>query len=520
MTSRISVLFLACALLLSGVSVANANTFTVSQEIRSDDTTPPTTPTGVVAVGVASTQIDLSWTASTDNIEVAGYQIFRDGFAIASVTSPQVTFSDGGLIASTTYTYYLRAFDLDRNYSSSSATATASTLPEPVVTPTTTPATTTSPSTGSQLRLTPSSLNVTATPGIDRVALIIESPVPIRIRATWGTTYDADEGALVSSLYKRTHSTLVSGLRPETTYWIVIEATDAQGVVVTKTLQVTTEKDVRDTVPTNPSEFTGIVKEDGIHLTWKNPNDAAFSEVRIIRKVGEVATDPFDGVPVYEGGDQAFVDRNVAEGTIYGYTIFARTRDGAFSSGAVVVVRSFSEDTVGDARVVVIPKGETTETDWLLDGLTITQSGVEGKAYNKLFTITDDAPFTLSLASDGMPRVLKTILVTMRDPENFNSTFSFLLRLNDEGTAYEARIDSLKREGRFETMLALLNVETQSVESTAFTVESVKGTAGDTRVVAARSQEMFSTIYYGLLALALLIIAMLLWFAGRRHTYV
>ena len=51
------------------------------------DTTPPSVPTNLVASGITSTSLTLSWTASTDNVGVAGYKIFRSGTQVATVIS-------------------------------------------------------------------------------------------------------------------------------------------------------------------------------------------------------------------------------------------------------------------------------------------------------------------------------------------------------------------------------------------------------------------------------------------------
>jgi len=39
----------------------------------------PSTPTGLLASAVSSSQINLSWTASTDNVGVTGYRVYRAG---------------------------------------------------------------------------------------------------------------------------------------------------------------------------------------------------------------------------------------------------------------------------------------------------------------------------------------------------------------------------------------------------------------------------------------------------------
>src|SRR5262249_18115876 len=48
------------------------------------DTSPPSTPGGLVATAVSSSQVSLSWSPSTDNVSVAGYSIFRDGSPVGT----------------------------------------------------------------------------------------------------------------------------------------------------------------------------------------------------------------------------------------------------------------------------------------------------------------------------------------------------------------------------------------------------------------------------------------------------
>src|SRR5262249_9531628 len=94
------------------------------------DTTPPSTPTNLATAVQSSSQINLSWTASTDNVGVAGYLVERcqgagcTGFA--QIASPSATsYSDTGLSGSTTYVYRVRAVDGAGNFSAYSASASA-----------------------------------------------------------------------------------------------------------------------------------------------------------------------------------------------------------------------------------------------------------------------------------------------------------------------------------------------------------------------------------------------------------
>ncbi|HEY4519221.1 MAG TPA: thrombospondin type-1 domain-containing protein [Candidatus Paceibacterota bacterium] len=97
------------------------------------DSTPPTAPANLTATAQSSSQINLSWTASTDNIGVAGYRVYRDGTQVADTTT--TSYSDTGLTPSTTYNYYVIAYDAAGNLSSQSNTASATTLSPPDTTP-------------------------------------------------------------------------------------------------------------------------------------------------------------------------------------------------------------------------------------------------------------------------------------------------------------------------------------------------------------------------------------------------
>ena len=91
------------------------------------DTTPPSTPAGLAATPVSASQVNLAWTASSDNLAVTGYSIFRNGASVG--TSGTTSFSDVGLAASTAYSYTVAAYDAAGNASAQSAPASATTLP-------------------------------------------------------------------------------------------------------------------------------------------------------------------------------------------------------------------------------------------------------------------------------------------------------------------------------------------------------------------------------------------------------
>lgn len=74
-------------------------------------TTVPSVPTGLQALGTTSNSTNLSWTASTVavNCVLTGYTIFRNGVAVATSSSPNVTIT--GLSPVTTYSFRVAATD-------------------------------------------------------------------------------------------------------------------------------------------------------------------------------------------------------------------------------------------------------------------------------------------------------------------------------------------------------------------------------------------------------------------------
>src|SRR3989454_5138498 len=108
------------------------------------DTTPPTAPSSLTATTVSSSQINLAWTASTDNVGVTGYLVERCQNAGCTsftqiTTATGTTYNDTALTRSTSYSYRVRATDAAGNQSSNSNVASAVTPAPPDTTPPTAP---------------------------------------------------------------------------------------------------------------------------------------------------------------------------------------------------------------------------------------------------------------------------------------------------------------------------------------------------------------------------------------------
>ncbi|HYM53041.1 MAG TPA: DNRLRE domain-containing protein, partial [Candidatus Dormibacteraeota bacterium] len=81
------------------------------------DTEDPTMPGNLQATAPLSTQVHLTWTASTDNVGVTGYTIYRNGSVATTVGGTVTGWDDNGRTPSTTYTYAIEAFDAAVNTS-------------------------------------------------------------------------------------------------------------------------------------------------------------------------------------------------------------------------------------------------------------------------------------------------------------------------------------------------------------------------------------------------------------------
>jgi chitodextrinase len=113
-----------CSLTMTGARNVGA-TFVADAP---SDTEPPTAPTNLTAQATSATQINLSWNASTDNVGVDHYEVFRDDNRITQTTSLQ--YSDGNLAPQTTYRYVVKAADAAGNVSAPSNVVTATTPPQ------------------------------------------------------------------------------------------------------------------------------------------------------------------------------------------------------------------------------------------------------------------------------------------------------------------------------------------------------------------------------------------------------
>jgi chitodextrinase len=90
-----------------------------------DDSEPPTAPTNLAASNVTETSFTLTWTASTDNVGVTEYEVFRDGISVGTSTNTSKSIS--GLSCNTSYSMTVKAKDAAGNVSAASSALSVTT---------------------------------------------------------------------------------------------------------------------------------------------------------------------------------------------------------------------------------------------------------------------------------------------------------------------------------------------------------------------------------------------------------
>jgi chitodextrinase len=99
------------------------------------DSQAPSAPGSLSATPASSTSVQLSWTAATDNVGVAGYKVYRGGALVG--TTSALSYLDSGLQPQTTYSYEVRAYDAAGNVGP--AASASATTPGVDATPPSTP---------------------------------------------------------------------------------------------------------------------------------------------------------------------------------------------------------------------------------------------------------------------------------------------------------------------------------------------------------------------------------------------
>jgi chitodextrinase len=267
------------------------------------DTVPPTTPTNVAASAVSPGEVDLSWTASTDNFGVAGYRIYRNGAVVGF--SATTAYADTSVQPSTTYSYYTIAYDAGGNTSTASNTVGVTTPATPDTVP---------PSPPSGVTATahsPTEVDLTWTASTDNVGV-----AGYRIYR---------DGVLVASSATTTYAD--TGVQPSTSYSYYTIAYDAAGNTSTASNTVSVTSGAPDATPPSPPSglVANVASATEVDLGWTASTDnVGVAGYRIYR----------NGTLVGTSATNAYADRGVQPATNYSYYTIAYDAAGNSSTAS------------------------------------------------------------------------------------------------------------------------------------------------------------------------------------------
>ncbi|MGG3280245.1 glycosyl hydrolase family 18 protein [Paenibacillus solani] len=273
------------------------------------DTQPPSAPTNLAISAQTATSATLTWTASTDNIGVTGYDIYQGSNLIGS--SATTTYTATGLPGGSAISFYVKAKDAAGNVSAASNTVTT-TPTAPDTTPPTAPA------------------NLTFT-----------AKTQTSVTLAWGastdnvgvTGYDVYNGStLAASVNGTTLTAVINNLTPGTAYTFTVKAKDAAGNVSTASNAVTVTTDtspsVDTTPPTAPANLTSTAKtQTSVTLAWGASTD----------NVGVTGYDVYNGSTLaasVNGTTLTAVINNLTPDTAYTFTVKAKDAAGNVSAAS------------------------------------------------------------------------------------------------------------------------------------------------------------------------------------------
>ncbi len=448
------------------------------------DVVSPTTPT-LSGSPIAPTQVDVSWTTATDNFAVSGYVLFRDGLPVATTT--QTSYSDVGLIASTTYSYFVRAFDPSFNYSSSSNIVDVTTPDNPP------PPVSGESSGGTATRVVLNSLDIIPT---ERTAVFsINTVRPARFEVRWGRTGSYELGYTVNDVYVSSYKTTITDLEPGTIYqYEVIGYTPLGRATVLEKGQFSTVSLADSFPPTNVQGFTATRDGSSVALNWRLPQETDVASVRVVRSHLGFPAHMQDGVLVYQGLGTSVEDENILSqySPVY-YTAFVVDDNGNVSSGAVARVYALKEG-VPDNGAIDPPIPSGTETEIKEETVASTSPdvplGTRMPSLEEIFlqqrearqslgvqeiVLDSEDSFLLSIPKSAVSDNLKTIIASLTDPSDSRRTYSFMLRLNKNQTAYEAVLPPTMLEGKSRLIIDIYDYESLIVANYQKTIEFKQG---------------------------------------------
>ncbi|MEZ4846006.1 MAG: fibronectin type III domain-containing protein [Bdellovibrionota bacterium] len=222
------------------------------------DSKPPIVPTNLTSPSKTTTTVNLAWTASTDNVGVARYEVQTNSSGTpVTVMAPTTSRTMSGLTQNTTYMFRVRACDTSNNCSAYTSNLSVTTLTAPDTTSPTVPTNLTSPS------KTTTTVNLAWTASTDNVGV-----------ARYEVQTNSS-GTPVTVMAPTTNRTM-SGLASSTNYQFRVRSCDAANncSAYTSNIAVTTNTAADTAAPSVPTNLTASnPTSSSIMLNWTASTD-------------------------------------------------------------------------------------------------------------------------------------------------------------------------------------------------------------------------------------------------------
>lgn len=312
------------------------------------DTTPPTI-SDVRVISKDSSAAVIGWSTdemSTSQVEYGASDTYGSSTTLNENRVLNHEVAIGGLAANTTYNYRVVSKDGSGNEKKSSNNTFTTNASNVDTTDNT------APSAVSDLlasEVADTSVILTWTAVGDDTSVGQASGYEIRYSTTSITNKNWSKATKVSdvptpSLSGTKEKATIKNLKQETTYYFAIKVSDEKPntSVLSNVVKTTTKKTGEVVVDITPpakalSAISSIDKEKkSITLTWSNPQDDDFAKVVVVRKQDQEPQTKDDGVVVYEGNANSFIDTDVLLDGIYYYKIFALDEVPNYSEGVAL----------------------------------------------------------------------------------------------------------------------------------------------------------------------------------------
>ena len=368
---------------------------------------PPAAPSGLTATPVSASQINLGWTdnSTNENNFIIGRSITSGGpyTDVGAAPANATSFTDSGLITSTTYYYVVRAGNAGGS-SANTAQATATTMPPAPAAPSELTAT----------AISQSEINLTWTDNSSN-----ETSFTIARSTTSGGPYVDVATTLTANMTSYSDGSLAD----DTTYYYVVRANNGSGSS-TNSLEATAA-----TLPFPPSAPSGLgattISQTQINLGW---TDNSTNEDNFVISRSTSSGGPYTAIATVGANTISFSDAGLLANTSYYYVVRAVNEGGQSANSTEVNATTLPTPPIAPSELTATALSSSQvalqwmDNSWNEENFIVERSTIHGGPYTPIVSLSVD---TTSFTDGGLSP---------------NTTYYFVVRASSIGgsSAYSA----------------------------------------------------------------------------------